>query len=71
MSNREDGAVDNDCIRLESLLRQKPRTMKFLTNRLRVTRQTVYSWMDRLRDQGIEVVRAPGLSRPTKYTIDS
>jgi len=57
----------NMLLKMERLLRKKPRTVQELMELLKVSNSTVYRYLERL-DQENSVYRV-GYKRPTKYTL--
>ena len=57
--------VDYDLERLREALAE-PRTMRYLTARFRVCRQTIYRWFETLQAEGVPIRRV-GVRRPTRF----
>ncbi len=69
MADKHAGRPFNDAKfeKFVSMLKAKPRSAADLVNKLKIGRRTVYSWIDRARDEGYNVVRS-GFN-PTKHQI--
>ena len=50
-----------------TMLRNGPRTVKDLANKLKIGQRTVYTWLDLAKEDGYSVMRA-GFN-PTKWSI--